>query len=96
MTIEKNFTTVINGLDPKTPNVYVFAIQVGRQDGVAITQGQIDSALATLQDALEAIGATVTATRSIITLDPIGEDQKARLLINCTQEIADPVSVGIF
>lgn len=94
MTIEKNFTTMINGLDPNTPNAYVFAIQVGNPNGVSITQGQIDSALAALQTALEASGATVAATCSVVTLDPIGDYQKARLLINCTQEIADAVSIG--
>lgn len=94
MTIEKNFSTMINGLDPNTPNAYVFALQVGNANGVAITQGQIDSALAALQDALKATGAEVAATCSIVTLDPFGKDQTARLLINCTQEIADAVSIG--
>ena len=94
MTIEKNFTTMINGLDPNTPNAYVFALQVGNPNGVAITQGQIDSALAALQDALKATGAEVAATWSVVTLAPIGDEQKARLLINCTQEIVDPVSIG--
>ena len=94
MTIEKNFTTMINGLDPNTPNAYVFAIQVGNPNGVAITQGQIDSALDALQAALRASGAEVAATCSVVTLDPIGDEQKGRLLINCTQEIADAVSIG--
>ena len=57
MTIEKNFTTMINGLDPNMSNAYVFAIQVGNPNGVSITQGQIDSALAALQTALETSGA---------------------------------------
>ena len=94
MTIEKNYSTFINVLDPNTPNAYVFAIQVGNPNGIAISQGQIDSALAALQSALESSGATVAATCSVVTLDPIGDDQKARLLINCTQEIADAVSIG--
>ena len=94
MTIEKNYSTMINGLDPNTPNAYVFALQVGNPNGVAITQGQIDLALAALQDALKATGAEVAATCSVVTLDPFGEEQRARLLINCTQEIVDPVSIG--
>ena len=94
MTIEKNYSTFINGLDPNTPNAYVFAIQVGNLNGVAITEGQIDAALTALQDALKATGAQVAATCSVVPLDPFGADQKSRLLINCTQEIADAVSIG--
>ena len=93
MTTEKNFSMVINGLDASAQTVYVFAIQVGGLNEIAITEGQLDAALAAMQSALEATGATVAASRSVVPLDPFGADQTSRLLIDCTQVIADAVSI---
>lgn len=83
----KNFSTVIEGLNPKTPYAYVFVMQASAPNGVALTTNQINAAITAAENALAEQEATVDATCSVIPLDPVGENEQARLLINCKQEI---------
>ena len=84
----KEFNAIIEKLDPETPNAYVFVIQAGNEGGeLALTEGQIETARNAAKSVLEITGATVTATASVIALDPISEGETARLRINCAQEV---------
>ncbi|GEM_PF-5403628 len=88
----KNFSTVIETLNPDTPYAYVFVVQASAPNGAALTTSQINAAVTAAENALVDQDATVNATCSVIPLDPVGENEQARLLINYKQEI-DAISV---
>ena len=82
----KTFNTTIERLDPETPCAYVFVLQAANGAN-ALTAAQIETARNAAKSVLEITGADVRATTSIIALDPIGENQTAKLVIEARQEI---------